>query len=276
MVGGGGYESTVSQEKQDALSSDGPAHCDGPITPTPLKTDKSGRLLLETPADLENLLLLRKTKKEQRVAFRRPAASSAVHLVPYYVDEDDFWKACDQNQLLVIDKYLSMGGDVNARDTFNRTGLHRASTHGHTEVVTKLLEAGADIHSKDKLWSTCLHSACRAGHLPVLKLLLDHGAEIGALDKLDSTPLHVAVRTGHLDCVEHLIQCKADINTQDKEGDTPLHDAVHHNRLKIIELLLLHAADTSLTNQGGSRPLDGALEWQNDTRTLFTDQDNRK
>lgn len=38
-------------------------------------------------------------------------------LQPYYVDEDDFWKACDQNQPLVIDKYLSTGGDVNASDT---------------------------------------------------------------------------------------------------------------------------------------------------------------
>lgn len=32
QVGGGTYESTVSQEKQDALSDGGPAHCDGPIT----------------------------------------------------------------------------------------------------------------------------------------------------------------------------------------------------------------------------------------------------
>ncbi len=35
---------------------------------------------------------------------------------PYYVDEDDFWKACDQKQLLVIDRYLATGGHVNACD----------------------------------------------------------------------------------------------------------------------------------------------------------------
>lgn len=110
---------------------------------------------------------------------------------PYYVDEDDFWKACDQNQMLVIDKYLSTGGDMNACDTvsdpkspltvctslptntllylhvqFNRTGLHRASTHGHTEVVTKLLEAGADIHSKDKVLN---HRGGEQGHSPVIE-----------------------------------------------------------------------------------------------------------
>lgn len=47
----------------------------------PVQTDKTGRLLLETPADLENLLLLRKTKKEQKAAVKRPTMPPAVHLV---------------------------------------------------------------------------------------------------------------------------------------------------------------------------------------------------
>lgn len=44
---------------------------------------------------------------------------------PYYVDEADFWRACEQKQLLVIDRYLSTGGDVNARDLVS----HRRSAH---------------------------------------------------------------------------------------------------------------------------------------------------
>ncbi|XP_074519930.1 uncharacterized protein LOC141785489 [Halichoeres trimaculatus] len=257
---GENYESAVSQEKRDS---------DHPIN---IKTDKSGRLLLETPADLQNLLLLRKTKREQKAALRKPAAPSAVQMVPYYVDEEDFFKACDHNQLLVIDRYLSTGGDINALDSFDHSGLHRASSKGHAEVISKLLEGGANIHLRDKLWSTCLHYACRGGHLSVLKLLLKHGADIAAKDKLDSTPLHVSVRTGHQDCVEHLIQCGAEINTQDKEGDSPLHDAVRLNRPKIVQLLLQHGADTNIINQDGCRPMDGVLEWQNETRTLLSDQ----
>lgn len=50
-----------------------------------MQTDKTGRLLLETPADLENLLLLRKTKKQQKVASRRRAVASAVQLVVTHV-----------------------------------------------------------------------------------------------------------------------------------------------------------------------------------------------
>ncbi|KAM9336985.1 uncharacterized protein ABDE67_020023 [Symphorus nematophorus] len=274
QVEDGDYESSVSQEKQDAVTDS-----DRPIS---LKTDKSGRPLLETPADLQNLLLLRKTKRQQRAAARTPAAAAAaaappaVQPVPYYVDEDDFFKACDQKQLLLIDRYLSTGGDVNACDAFERTGLHRASSKGHTEVVSKLLEAGANVHHRDKLWSTCVHLACRGGDVSVLKLLLSHGGDITARDKLDSTPLHVSVRTGHHDCVEHLIHCGAELNAQDREGDTPLHDAVRLNRCKIIQLLLLHGADTNITNQEGRCPLDGVLEWQNETKTLLCEQNDRK
>ncbi|XP_040923413.1 ankyrin repeat domain-containing protein 1-like isoform X1 [Toxotes jaculatrix] len=288
------YESSVSEEKQDAGTCSRNTDSEPPIS---LKTDKSGRLLLETPADLQNLLLLRKTKRRQKAAVRRPAAAAppAVQRVPYYVDEEDFFKACDQNQQLVIDRYLSTGGDVNACDTFERTGLHRACSQGHTDVVIKLLEAGANVHSRDKLWSTCVHSACRRGHLSVLKLLLNHGADMTATDKLDSTALHVSVRTGHYDCAEHLIHCGAEVNTQDRvsqrththmharthrsdvwrlfqEGDTPLHDAIRLNRFKIIQLLLLHGADTHIPNQDGRRPLDEVFQWQDEARSLLLQQ----
>ncbi len=43
---------------------------------------------------------------------------------PYYVDEDDFFKACDHKQLLVIDRYLSTGGDMDACDAVS----HQHST----------------------------------------------------------------------------------------------------------------------------------------------------
>lgn len=110
QVQDGGYESSVSHEKHD--TQDGNADSQYPIslkvrTRTVLsyctvlvlmefgcpwgtgidpvnyyllsdvllaQTDKSGRLLLETSADLQNLLLLRKTKREQKAAVRKPAA----------------------------------------------------------------------------------------------------------------------------------------------------------------------------------------------------------
>lgn len=34
---------------------------------------------------------------------------------------------------------------------FERTGLHRACSHGYTDVVTRLMKAGANINSRDKV-----------------------------------------------------------------------------------------------------------------------------
>lgn len=42
--------------------------------------------------------------------------SDVIVTQPYYVDEEDFWKACDRNDLLVINRYLTTGGDVDASD----------------------------------------------------------------------------------------------------------------------------------------------------------------
>ncbi|XP_078138585.1 ankyrin repeat domain-containing protein 1-like, partial [Centroberyx gerrardi] len=115
QVEGGCYESSVSQEKQDVLNSSSLQESDRPIS---LKTDKAGRLRLETVDDLQNLLLLRKRKRERKR--RSPvcrAAAAPAPTVPYYVDEEDFFKACDQSQLVVIDRYLSIGGDPNACDS---------------------------------------------------------------------------------------------------------------------------------------------------------------
>ncbi|TKS89302.1 Ankyrin repeat domain-containing protein 1 [Collichthys lucidus] len=112
---------------------------------------------------------------------------------PYYVDEDDFFKACDRKQLLVIDRYLSTGGDVNAYDAFERTGLHRACSQGHTEVVTKLMEAGADIRHRDKEGDTPLHDAVRLNRSRIIQLLLLHGANTHLTNQDGRRPLDEAL-----------------------------------------------------------------------------------
>ncbi|KAG7274487.1 hypothetical protein CRUP_001452 [Coryphaenoides rupestris] len=182
----GGYELSVAQEKGESTTRSSETDPDALLN---LKTDKAGKLVLETLDDLNNILLLRKRKRERKTAWKPTPAPPP--LVPYYVDEDDFFKACEQNQLPVIDKFLNDGGDVNAQD--NRTGLHKGCFRGHTEVVKRLLEAKADVHMKDKLGSSCLHAACRGGCLPILELLLSHGAETSDRDKTQ-LPTHCCPR----------------------------------------------------------------------------------
>ncbi|XP_024243488.1 ankyrin repeat domain-containing protein 1 isoform X1 [Oncorhynchus tshawytscha] len=264
----GEYETSINQEKQEDLRShkDSLADTDAPMN---LNVDKSGHLRLETIDDLQIMLQLRKSRKRaRRVQVRKPP--HAPETVPYYVDEVDFFKACEENKLPLIERYLEKSGDVNACDNFRRTGLHRACTQGHVVVVKRLLEAGALIENKDKLDTTAVHCACRGGSMLVLEVLLNHDGSFSARDKLRSTPLHVAVRTGHYECAEHLVHCGADINAKDREGDTPMHDAVRLNRFKIIQLLLLHGANPKLKNCEGKSPLDSTLEWQSGAKSILS------
>ncbi|XP_029484883.1 ankyrin repeat domain-containing protein 1-like isoform X1 [Oncorhynchus nerka] len=264
----GEYETSVNQEKQDDLRShkDSLANTDVPLN---LNVDKSGHLRLETIDDLQNILQLRKSRKRaRRVQVRKPPPPPET--VPYYVNEEDFFKACEENKLPLIERYLEKSGDINACDNFRRTGLHRACTQGHVDVVKRLLEAGASIEYKDKLDATAVHSACRGGSTSVLELLLNKDGSFSARDKLRSTPLHVAVRTGHYECAEQLVHCGADVNAKDREGDTPMHDAVRLNRFKIIQLLLLHGANPKLKNCLGKSALDSTLEWQSGAKSILS------
>ncbi|XP_041939256.1 ankyrin repeat domain-containing protein 1b isoform X1 [Alosa sapidissima] len=256
----GEYETSVSQEKQDDLRSNRDLS-DGH------ENDKVGHLKADYLDDLQKILELKKRRRTRRVPVRKH--KPAPEIVPYYVDEDDFLKAAEENKMAIIDKYLEKLGDPNTCDNFNRTALHKASYKGHVDIVKRLLEAGARVEQKDKLESTALHCACRGGSLPVLGLLLNHNAKITARDKLNSTPLHVAVRTGHYECAEHLIHCGADINAKDRDGDTPMHDAVRLNRFKIIQLLLLHGANMKMKNSEGKSPMDSVHEWQSGAKNLL-------
>ncbi|XP_067100881.1 ankyrin repeat domain-containing protein 1b isoform X1 [Osmerus mordax] len=262
----GQYETSINQ-KQDNRRSHKDRLTDTEV-PLTLNVDKAGHLTLENPDNLQNILQLRKNNKARKAPVRKtPPPPEAV---PYYVDEEDFMKACEENKMPLIERYLTRGGDPNACDNFGRSALHKASSHGHVEVVSRLLEAGVDIENKDKLQATAVHCACRGGSQPVLELLLNQNASFSTRDKLLSTPLHVAVRTGHYECAEHLIHCGAEVNAKDRDGDTPMHDAVRLNRFKILQLLLLHGANLKLKNSEGKSPMDCVLEWQNGAKNILS------
>uniref|UniRef100_A0AAZ3NPV0 Ankyrin repeat domain-containing protein 1 n=1 Tax=Oncorhynchus tshawytscha TaxID=74940 RepID=A0AAZ3NPV0_ONCTS len=214
------YEAAVNQEKQDGRRShkdlipeENENNTQEEITVVNLNTDKSGRVKIETVDDLFNILKLRKRRRERKVQNKKEPEPE---IIPDTVDEDTFLKAAMENKLLVIEKYLSGGGDPNVSDHFLRTALHKASSKGHVEAVKRLLEAGASIEKKDRLDATAVHWACRGGSLPTLELLLNEGGRFNSRDKLRSTPLHVAVRTGHYELAEHLIHCGADVNAKDR------------------------------------------------------------
>ncbi|KAG1971941.1 ankyrin repeat domain-containing protein 1 [Pimephales promelas] len=271
----GEYETSIIQEKQDGLQSQTQQDLNETSQKVikqseeklKLNVDRSGQLKLETVEDLFNILELRKRRKERKIQALKKQPEPDI--LPETVDQALFLKAVTENKILVVEKYLSDGGDPNVCDHFKRSALHKASAQGHTEIMQKLLESGASMDQKDKLDASAVHWACRGGSLHALELLLNNGAKFNTRDKLCSTPLHVAVRTGHYNCAEHLIHCGADVNAKDRDGDTPMHDAVRINRFNMIKLLMMYGASLNAKNSDGKTPMETLLSWQKGVKNIL-------
>ena len=74
----------------------------------------------------------------------------------------------------VLRLLLERGADINARNRFGQTSLHRASYSGSLETVRLLLEHGADVGAEDNDGETVLQAAHGS---EVVELLREHGAK---------------------------------------------------------------------------------------------------
>lgn len=93
---------------------------------------------------------------------------------------------CTENAPLV-QSLIQAGADINARDKFGRTALHRAAFHELASVVEVLLQAGADVNARDEHGDTPLHET--NANSKVAGMLLRAGASINATNKNGLTPL---------------------------------------------------------------------------------------
>ncbi len=193
-----------------------------------------------------------------------------------------------------IGEFIAQGGDVNERDSLNRTLLHWAAEAGDWEIIAALLEAKADLHLQDEQGDTPLFLALKHGHVDIADQLIKKGASCDVQNRrgysplhlaaergdmkmaallmshqtdLNSqthqkklTPLHITAAKGCVEMVDLLIQAGADVNLQTTDGNTPLHLASYQGKLDVIRLLLAAPdIDTTLIGAKGQTPLNLSL-----------------
>ncbi|KAK7879914.1 hypothetical protein WMY93_033415 [Mugilogobius chulae] len=59
---------------------------------------------------------LMKSKRQRQREGKERKREGDVKRVPYFVDEEDFFEACEEQKMEIIDRYLNIRGDVNATD----------------------------------------------------------------------------------------------------------------------------------------------------------------
>ena len=110
----------------------------------------------------------------------------------------------------LLDLTLANGADVNAKDSFNGTGLIRAAERGHAEICRRLLEAGIDKDHVNRLGWTALLEAVMLGdggpdHVATVRALVEGGVDTSIPDREGVTPLEHAQRRGYTE-IERILR----------------------------------------------------------------------
>ncbi|KAG4100377.1 ankyrin [Neocallimastix lanati (nom. inval.)] len=162
-------------------------------------------------------------------------------------------------------KYLvGHGADINYENKDGCTPLlWSLKNYGHNinEKIDVLLECGADINKKNKFGDTLLHRVCKFKKMKERELVIEHliekGANINQLNQYGGTPLMVACKARAFEAVKCLVDHGADVNIKKKNGKTALFEACscRQNDESIVKYLIDHGSEMNTTNQNGDTPL---------------------
>ena len=109
----------------------------------------------------------------------------------------------------LLELTLANGADVNAKDSYNGTGLIRAAERGHAAIIERLLERPIEVDHVNRLGWTALLEAIILGegggrHTEVVRRLVAAGADVDLADGGGVTPLAHARRQGFSKIVQIL------------------------------------------------------------------------
>lgn len=94
----------------------------------------------------------------------------------------------------LLDLTLGAGANVNAKDSYNGTGLIRAADRGYVEIVRRLLATEIDVDHVNRLgWTALLEAIILGGgdeaHTETVRALVEGGVDVNLADGDGVTPL---------------------------------------------------------------------------------------
>ena len=200
------------------------------------------------------------------------AAKRFLKLRGYDFNQESFFKAAADGDVMAVNGFISAGMDVNVKNKDDDTALTAMAAQGNAKVIDVLLRAGADVNAKGRNGWTALLLALQEEHFDVVdRLLPEPNLDLKAETPDKMTALMVAVWHQQDAAVRALLKRGADVNHQDNDGDTAVHGAALYRNAKILGLLLDAGANPNLKNKLGGTALmwAGAYGYEDIVRDLL-------
>ena len=171
--------------------------------------------------------------------------------------------AAGRGDLPAVEKLLSEGADVRAKDGRGKSALNNAAYGNHVEVFRRLLAAGSNVNETDHVPSSPLMTAAVRGYIEIVRLALAAGADVKSINQYGGNALIPACHYGHVEVVRELLKSKIDINHVNNLGWTALLETVilgdgGAKHQEIMGLLLRHGAKVNLADRDGVTALEHA------------------
>ena len=171
------------------------------------------------------------------------------------------YAAAHKGDMAQLEKLLTGGAPLNARDTFGRTAMHIATFARQRDVIRKLAKAGADLELLENDRYDAVTIAAVADDEATLRVLLALGASARlTTSRYDGTALIAAAHLGHDGVVKQLIAAGAPLDHVNNLHWTALIESIvlgdggtRHQH--VLQALLAAGASTRLTDREGNTPL---------------------
>jgi len=144
----------------------------------------------------------------------------------------------------IVEILIKAGADVNAKNEYHFTALHRSalSPNEPSNTTKYLIQSHADIEAKNNAGNTPLLCCAQSGNVVAFTNLIEAGANIDERNKYGQTALMIAAIYGKEKIINLLLKQKIDINTKSNEGYTALRYAHSYNQLETARLLTIAGA----------------------------------
>ena len=117
-----------------------------------------------------------------------------------------------------------------------------AADSGDVAEIKRLVKGaasrGEELNKRDAFGQSALHKAALRGHVKACEYLLKKGAQVNCQDAFSWTPLMCAARRGMVEVVSVLLSAKADAAVLDVEGFNVVHTAAQYGRAAVLKVIL--------------------------------------